>query len=149
MLRDNPLTLASLARVFNTVARVPVLARRGLRHMYRNSAADRATLEGLFERGHIFNWLQLVAIQGTHSSIDELAALQRNWRADLENLDCPVTCIQGVEDPISPINGIEALCARLPAIAFNPVANAGHFVLAQAFPDIASYLAAQSSVIHP
>lgn len=146
MLRDNPLTLAGLARLYNALARIPLLARRGLRHMYRHSEADSATLEALFERGHIFEWLQLIANLGTHSSIDELGALQRNWRADLERLDCPVTCIQGVEDPISPVGGIEDLCARLPAVAFHPVANAGHFVLAQAFPDIALYLGQRQSL---
>lgn len=141
-LRRDARVIAGLARVYNALARVPVLARRGLRHLYRASPPDLVTVENLFSNAHFFDWLRLIANAGTHSSMDEMRGLQRNWLGDLRTLDCAISFIHGAEDTISPADEVEALAGDLATAEFLRIDNAGHFVLNQHFPAFAAHAAA-------
>lgn len=141
-LRRNARVTAGLARVYNALARVPALARKGLRHLYRHSPPDMATLDALTRDTHFFDWLRLIADGAAHSSMDEMRALQRNWPADLRALDCPLTFMHGADDPISPADEIEALAGGLDGAGFLRIENAGHFVASQHFPALAAHAAA-------
>lgn len=144
-LRRDARVTAGLARVYNALARVPTLARKGLRHLYRQSSPDLTTLEEMFEQAHFFDWLRLIANAATRSSMEEIGALQRNWLADLRALNCAVTFIHGAQDTISPADEIEILADSLPVAEFLRVENAGHFVMSQHFSALAAHVAALSS----
>ncbi|WP_146010243.1 alpha/beta fold hydrolase [Acidimangrovimonas sediminis] len=141
-LRRDVRVTAGLARVYNALARVPTLARKGLRHLYRHSPPDLATVEEMCAQPHFFDWLRLIANVATRSSMDEIRGLQRNWVADLRALDGDVTFIHGAEDTISPADEIETLAASLPGAEFLRIENAGHFVMSQHFPALAAHVAA-------
>ncbi|GHE01663.1 hypothetical protein U879_16505 [Defluviimonas sp. 20V17] len=141
-LRRDARVTAGLARVYNALARVPTLARRGLRHLYRQSPPDLATLEKMFTQAPFFDWLRLIANVATRSSMEEITVLQRNWLADLRALNCAVTFIHGAQDTISPPDEIEILADSLPVAEFLRIENAGHFVMSQHFPALAAHIAA-------
>ncbi|KEP71449.1 hypothetical protein DL1_06690 [Thioclava dalianensis] len=136
--RDERVT-SGMARVYNALARVPMLARRGLRHLYRQSPPDLATLDTLFAQPLFFDWLRLIANVATHSSMEEMRNLQRNWLTDLQGLDCAVTFLHGAQDTISPFSAIETLAETLPKADFLRLENAGHFVLSQHFEAFAAH----------
>lgn len=132
---------AGIARIYNALARVPALAEKGLMHLYRHSPPDLAMVEALCEQEHFFEWLQLIATVASHSSMDELQGMQRNWPADLHALDCPMSFIHGADDPISPPDGVEAMIKDLPQAEFMCVEDAGHFVVSQHFAALAAHTA--------
>ena len=117
-LRRDIRVTAGLARIYNALARVPGMARKGLRHLYRHSPADLATLEELFAQAYLLEWLRVIATVGTNSSMDELRGLQRNWLADLKTLDCAISFVHGLDDTISPIAEIESLGDIVKSAAF-------------------------------
>jgi pimeloyl-ACP methyl ester carboxylesterase/DNA-binding CsgD family transcriptional regulator len=132
-LRRDERVIAGLTQVYNAISRVPVLAQKGLLHMYRKSVADTASLDTLFQKPHLSEWLRLIANHATLASVDELTNLQRNWLGDLKKITCQVTFIHGTEDPISPIHDIETIAQTLPDASFHAIENAGHLVLTQHF----------------
>lgn len=132
---------AGLARIYNALARVPALAEKGLAHLYRHSPPDLAMVEALCGQAHFFEWLQLIATVASSSSMDELQGMQRNWLADLQALECPMSFIHGADDPISPPDGVEAMLKDLPQAEFLCLENAGHFVVSQHFAALAAHAA--------
>lgn len=140
-LRRDARVIAGLTRVYNAISRVPMFAQKALAHMYRKSPADLACLEDLFRHPHLCEWLRLIANHATLASVDELTNLQRNWPKDLRELQCGVTFVHGIEDPISPIEDIRSVAKALPDAAFHAVENAGHLIFTQHFKDFVDHIA--------
>lgn len=140
-LRRDARVIAGLTRVYNAISRVPMFAQKALAHMYRKSPADLACLENLFRHPHLCEWLRLIANHATLASVDELTNLQRNWPKDLRALQCGVTFVHGLEDPISPIDDIRSIAQTLPDAAFHAVENAGHLIFTQHFKDFVDHIA--------
>ncbi|PZX04727.1 alpha/beta fold hydrolase [Celeribacter halophilus] len=132
-LRRDERIITGLTQIYNAFSRVPALAQKGLAHMYRKSPADSACLDSLFQKPHLAEWLRLIANHATFASIDELKNLQRDWLSDLKATSCETLFFHGEEDPISPIEDIQAIAENLPEARFHIVENAGHLVLSQHF----------------
>lgn len=144
-LRRDDRVIAGLTHVYNAISRIPALAQKGLMHMCRKSAADMACMENLFQRAHLSDWLRLIANHATMASVDELTNLQRNWLEDLKETTCQMMFIHGKEDPISPIQDVQAIARTLPDATFQAIDDAGHMVLTQHFEALISQLATQDA----
>ena len=140
--RQNERVINGLTRLYNLIARVPTLAKPALGHMYRHSDHDQETIKAAFDTGNLHQWLKLIANQAVHASMDELINLQRDWVADLKNLNVPVTFLHGTTDPICPIDEIKELCTDIPQATIAEFEDAGHFVISQKFNQIITGLAA-------
>lgn len=147
-LRRDERVIAGLTQVYNAISRVPILAQKGLLHMYRKSVSDTACLDTLFQKPHLSEWLRLIANHATLASVDELTNLQRNWLGDLKKITCQLTFIHGTEDPISPIRDIQAIAQTLPDASFHTIENAGHLVLTQHFKPLIKQITSNDGLRH-
>ncbi|WP_170109272.1 alpha/beta fold hydrolase [Celeribacter persicus] len=146
--RRDERVIAGLTQIYNAFSRVPVLAKKGLAHLYRKSAADTACLETFFRHTHLSDWLRLIANHATFASVDEIANLQRDWLGDLKKTTCRVTFVHGEEDPISPIEDIQAIAETMPEASFHAFENAGHLILTQHFKALVSQMIAHEGLAH-
>jgi pimeloyl-ACP methyl ester carboxylesterase len=140
-IRSSEQIIYGLTRIYNTISRSPVFSKRALSYMYRSSPADLATLERAFSDLQLSDWLTLIANRAVHSSLDEVVSLQRDWISDLFEMKVPVTFWHGTEDPICPIEEIQALAANLENASFKVFDGAGHFLISQKLDDLAAAFA--------
>lgn len=129
--RRDERVIAGLTRIYNTIARVPALARRSLDFMLRHSPADQASIHTAFNTLALEDWLRLIANKSNRSSIDEIVHLHSDWVHNLEKIERPIRFFHGTEDPLCPIEDAEAMAAGLSGADFTAFDDAGHLVLGQ------------------
>lgn len=137
-IRSDGRTIAGLTRIYNSIARVPPLARKTLTFMLRHSSSDLRTVDETYEELRIADWLKLIANTAVRASIDEVAHLQSNWVRDIFRIETPMRFFHGEEDGLCPVEDAEQMVAALPDVPFTRFAQAGHLVLGQRFEEIMS-----------
>ena len=130
-IRSDERVIAGLTRIYNSIARVPGLARRSLDFMLRRAPSDLATIDAAFRDLRLAEWLRLIANKAARASIDEVAHLQSDWVGDIFALDRPVRFVHGAEDTLCPVADAAAMAAALPGAVFTRFEGAGHLVLGQ------------------
>lgn len=130
-IRTDDRVISGMTRIYNSIARVPSLARRTLDFMLRQAPSDLATVDEAFAHLRLADWLRLIANTAVRASIDEVAHLQSNWVQDIFKLDLPMRFIHGDEDPLCPVEDAEEMVAALSGVPFTRVPNAGHLILGQ------------------
>ncbi|WP_376870432.1 alpha/beta fold hydrolase [Albirhodobacter sp. R86504] len=146
-LRADARVIAGLTKVYNAISRVPDWAQKGLAHLFRNSPADTASIEAMFQSPFLAEWLALIANHATLASVDEITNMQRNWLNDLREAHCDIAFIHGAEDPISPVNDIRAVASTVQASSFTRFDDAGHLILIQHFEALMKTLIAPGAVV--
>lgn len=139
-LRRDARVIAGLTRIYNSIARVPSLARRSLDFMLRGAPSDQSTITRAFETMALDQWVRLIANKAHRSSIEEVAHLQSDWVKNLHTIEHPKRFFHGVEDPLCPVDDAEAMARGLPNATFTTFENAGHLVLGQNLNDILNAL---------
>ncbi|WP_186826952.1 alpha/beta fold hydrolase [Shimia ponticola] len=135
-IRNDARVVAGLTRIYNSIARVPSLARRSLDFMLRQAPSDQETIEQAFESLRLADWLRLIANDAARASIDEVAHLQSDWVRDVFEMDCPARFIHGGQDTLCPIEDAAAMAAAVPGASFRRFDGCGHLVLGQEFDAI-------------
>jgi len=144
-IRTDDRVIAGLTRIYNSIARVPSLARRSLEFMLRQAPADQATIEAAFNDLRLADWLRLIANDGARASIDEVAHLQSDWVPDIFAIDRPIRFYHGDQDTLCPVEDAAAMAAAVPGASFRRFDGCGHLVLGQEFEAIVDDLLATPS----
>lgn len=139
-IRRDDRVVAGLTRVYNTIARVPALARKSLAFMLRKAPSDLASIDVAFASLALGDWLRLIANKAARASVDEVAHLHSDWVSDLHRLTRPMRFFHGSEDTLCPLEDARAMAAGLPDARFTAFKGAGHLVLGQRLDEILASL---------
>ena len=134
--RQDERVIAGLTRIYNSVARVPSLARKSLDFMLRQSPADLASIELAYTSLALPDWVRLIANKAARASIDEVEHLQSDWVNDLHRLTRPTRFFHGTDDPLCPVEEARAMAKNLPDTRFHAIEGAGHLILGQRLDEI-------------
>lgn len=135
-IRKDERVIAGLTRVYNTIARVPSLARKSLDFMLRQAPSDLASIDTAFSSLALSEWVRLIANKAARASIDEVAHLHSDWVKNLHQLTRPMRFFHGAEDTLCPIEDAKAMASNLPNARFTAFEEAGHLVLGQRLDEI-------------
>jgi pimeloyl-ACP methyl ester carboxylesterase/DNA-binding CsgD family transcriptional regulator len=130
-IRRDERVIAGLTRIYNTIARVPAVARRSLEFMLRHAPSDQASINASFETIALGDWVRLIANKAARSSIDEVSHLQSDWVKSLHHIERPMRFFHGADDTLCPIADAKAMVDGLPDARFTAFEDAGHLVLGQ------------------
>ncbi|HEX9446211.1 MAG TPA: alpha/beta fold hydrolase [Candidatus Binatia bacterium] len=86
-------------------------------------------------RPDIFAWLQEIVWENSPAGI--AAALRAiadrpDFSSQLSEIRCPVLCLTGAEDPLTPPDAVREMADRIPVASFAVIADAGHLTNVEA-----------------
>ena len=139
-IRKDERIVAGLTRIYNSIARVPSLARRSLDFMLRDAPSDLVSIDESFRELALADWVRLIANKAARASIDEVAHLHSDWVSNLHTVTRPMRFFHGSDDPLCPVEDARAMVQSLPDATFTSFDQGGHLVLAQRMDDIFSTL---------
>ncbi|WP_422756250.1 alpha/beta fold hydrolase [Micromonospora sp. WMMD708] len=104
---------------------------------------DRRAINDAALRGIIFDTYQEALRTGPYGWIDDVLALRRNWKFDLDAIDTratPVRLWHGAEDTFAPASHGRWLADRIPGAEIEVQPGAAHFDAMQQLPRILRWL---------